>query len=142
VSNGLNHTVELVRVSANFYSSSGQLLASQDGFACLTALPAGGDSSHTVLLTNPPAGISNVTVHVDNYFGPPILFPSPVGLSTTVTDTYLDWINYQHVVGYLSLPHFSGHLDCSEMFAQKGVQDGYTIPGRVPRTGGGVSAAA
>jgi hypothetical protein len=42
----------------------------------------------------------------------------------------------------VTLTRFSGHLDCSEMFAQKGVQDGHTVPGRVPRAGGGVSEAA
>ena len=45
-------------------------------------------------------------------------------------------------IPFVSLPHFSGHLDCGERVAQKGVQDGYEIPGRVSRAGGGVSAAA
>jgi hypothetical protein len=52
---------------------------------------------------------------------------------------------YLHDIGLiiiLTLPHFSGHLDCGERVAQKGVQDGYEIPGRVPTAGGGVSAAA
>ncbi len=42
----------------------------------------------------------------------------------------------------VSLPHFSGHLDCWRRATEKGVQDGYAIPGRVPRAGGGVSTAA
>ncbi len=42
----------------------------------------------------------------------------------------------------VTLPRFSGHLDCGEILAQEGVQDGHTIPGRVPPAGGGVSAAA
>src|SRR5450759_4548565 len=41
-----------------------------------------------------------------------------------------------------TLPRFSGHLDCGEILAQRGVQDGHTISGRVPPAGGGVSAAA
>jgi len=33
----------------------------------------------------------------------------------------------------MSLPRFSGHLDCGDEVAQKGVQDGHTIPQGVPR---------
>ena len=51
-------------------------------------------------------------------------------------------LKYASIQFDLSLPHFSGHLDCGERVAQKGVQDGYEIPGRVPSAGGGVSAAA
>ena len=42
----------------------------------------------------------------------------------------------------VSLPHFPGHLDCGDEVAQKGVQDGHAIPGRVPPASGGVGAAA
>ncbi len=43
----------------------------------------------------------------------------------------------------VTLPHFSGHLDCGERFAsERGVQDGHAIPSRVSGAGGGVGTAA
>ena len=42
----------------------------------------------------------------------------------------------------MSLPRFPGHLDCGEFVAQRGVQDGYPIPTRVPSARGRVGAAA
>ena len=41
----------------------------------------------------------------------------------------------------MSLPRFPGHLDCGEFVAQRGVQDGYPIPTRVPSARGRVGAA-
>ena len=49
---------------------------------------------------------------------------------------------FEHDFEELSLPHFPGHLDCGDEVAQKGVQDGHAIPGRVPPASGGVGAAA
>ena len=42
----------------------------------------------------------------------------------------------------VSLPRFSGHLDCGDAIAQRGVQDGYEVPARVPQTCRGVGTAA
>jgi hypothetical protein len=42
----------------------------------------------------------------------------------------------------LTLTRFSGHLDCSDMLAQKGVWNGQAVPGGVPAAGGGAGAGA
>jgi len=99
VHNGLNHGIELVKVTAKFYSASNTLLATDYGYACLTAVPANSDSPYTVLLVGPPAGIDHVTVAVTHWYDPPLLFPPPVGLQPTVTNTYTDIIGYLHLVG-------------------------------------------
>ncbi len=62
------------------------------------------------------------------------------------TEWVADHLSYPSVklieVDVVALTRFSGHLDCSEMLAQKGVQDGQTISTRVPPAGGGAGAAA
>lgn len=98
VRNGLNRPVELVQVTADFYSASGRMLASETGFADIWTMPAGSDSPFSVLLLSPPAGISRVEVRVTDYFDPPFLQPV-YGLSVTVTNTYFDIIGVYHIVG-------------------------------------------
>ncbi len=99
VYNGLGYPIEGVTVLARYYSGSNDLLATETGFTCLAALPAGGDSPYSVLLADPPAGVHHVTVEVLDYSGPPLLFPPPVGLNVSVTDTYTDFLGDFHVLG-------------------------------------------
>lgn len=99
VYNGLGAAVGLVKVTANFYSASNQLLTTDFGYACLDAIPAGGDSPYTVLLFSPPPGVDHVTAEVTNYYTPPLINNPPVGLQINVTNTYTDSFNYFHVIG-------------------------------------------
>ena len=73
------------------------------------------------------------------------MYPLDYQSGPTKCDIMTVWVVDIHsgaLMAVLSLPHFSGHLDCGDVLAQKGVQDGYPIPSRVPAAGGGVSAAA
>lgn len=99
--NGLTNEVALVEVTANFYSASDVLLATDYGFACVTTIGAGGDSSYTVLLFGPPPGVDHVQVSVTDYIEPPFFFIDPpvVGLNVAITNVYTDVIDYRHVVG-------------------------------------------
>ncbi|HSP55952.1 MAG TPA: FxLYD domain-containing protein [Dehalococcoidia bacterium] len=101
VYNGLSVPVGLVEVTANFYSANNTLLATDTGFACLESIASGGDSPYDVLLFSPPVGIDHVTVGVTDYFTPPfyVIHYPPVNLNPTVTNTYIDAINYLHLVG-------------------------------------------
>jgi len=85
-------------VTADFYSSSGTLLATESGFSCLSTIPGQGDSPFDVLLISPPQGVDHVQVRVTDYFDPPFE-PPVVGLDPTVTNVYTDFIGYRHVVG-------------------------------------------
>lgn len=99
VYNGFDYPVGGVAIRASFYSESNDLLATEMGFTCLAAVPAGGDSPYSVFLADPPAGIDAVTVEVTDYSGPPLLFPPPEGLEINVTDAYTDMLGDFHVVG-------------------------------------------
>jgi hypothetical protein len=98
VFNGLSGPVGFVEVTANFYSQSGTLLATDFGFADLYTIPAGGDSPFSVLLIDPPPGIASVTVQVTDYDTTPFQ-PVATGLSATVTNVYRNSIDSVHVVG-------------------------------------------
>jgi hypothetical protein len=101
VRNGLDHEIALVEVTANLYSASEVLLATDFGFACVTTIPAGGDSSYTVLVLDPPPGVDHVGVSVTDYFEPPFftIDPPVVGLDATITNVYTDSIGFRHAVG-------------------------------------------
>ena len=66
----------------------------------------------------------------------------PLRVADSFLDAKCNYLLHLSQLKGLSLPRFPGHLNCGEILAQRGVQDGYTIPGGVPRAGGGVSAAA
>ncbi len=98
VYNGLNRPIGYVQVTANLYSASGQLLATDFGFAGLTTMPPHGDAPYAVLVSTAPHGVDHVTVSVTDYTDPP--FDKPVvGLRATITNVYTDSIGFRHVVG-------------------------------------------
>ena len=97
VANETNQSMSYVKVVADFYSASGQLLASDFGFATIDVLAPGGDSPYTILLLNPPPGITNVSVRVTDWF--PSRIQPARGLSATVTNSYTNSIGTLHIVG-------------------------------------------
>ncbi len=96
--NGSSHAVSLVKVTANYYSASNSLLATQDGYACLKTIAGGVESPYSVLLLNPPLGIDHYTYQVTGFFDP-APFPLPLGLQTSITNRYLDGSGIWHTVG-------------------------------------------
>jgi hypothetical protein len=98
VSNGLNRPIGYAKVTARFFSSSNVLLTTATGYAGLTTIPAVSDSVFIVLLTSPPPGIDHVTVQVTDYVDPPY-DPPVVGLQSSISNTYIDGIQYYHAVG-------------------------------------------
>jgi len=90
--------IQYVEVTANFYSASGQLLATDFGFSEVSVMGPGTDSPFAVLLLSPPAGITRVTVSVTDYTEPAYGTPA-YGLVVHVTNTYLDAIGAYHAVG-------------------------------------------
>ncbi len=99
VVNNTGGTADFVKITANFYSATNQLLATQFGYACLNAIAPGATSPFAVLLVSPPAGVDHINIQVTNYYSPPLLYQVPPGLSINITNTYTDIINYVHVVG-------------------------------------------
>jgi hypothetical protein len=101
VDNGLDHDVALVKVTASFYGASNQLLATEFGFACVNAIPGGGDSPFTVLKFPSLNGIDHVQVGVTDYISPPFLVVDPAvqSLTPTVTNVYTDTLDFRHAVG-------------------------------------------
>jgi hypothetical protein len=101
VVNGLNHQIYLVQVTANFYSASNQLLATEHGYACTGEVGSGADSPFSVLLFDGPQGIDHVSLTVSNYSSSTT--PPPTGLTTSVTNSYTDSpSNVYHLVGTVS----------------------------------------
>ncbi|MGH2634196.1 MAG: FxLYD domain-containing protein [Tepidiformaceae bacterium] len=100
VVNGLSADAEFVQITANYYGQSGVLLATETGYADLTVVPAGGDSPFSVLTFEPPAGIARYTLQVTDYTSPPFGSDAPTsGLAASITNTYVDSINFVHFVG-------------------------------------------
>lgn len=97
VANETNQAMSYVKVVADFYSASGQLLATDFGFATIDVLAPGGDSPYTILLLNPPPGITNVSVRVTDWF--PSRIQPARGLSVTVTNSYTSITGTLHIVG-------------------------------------------
>lgn len=98
VYNGTPNAIEFVRVTANFYSASGTLLATDYTYADLGAIPAYGDAPFKVILLDYPDGIASVTVQVTDY-DLADFYPVVTGLNLQVTNTYLtDW-GSMHIVG-------------------------------------------
>jgi hypothetical protein len=96
VHNGLSVPVEFVEVTANFYLN-GTLVGTENGYASLTAIPAGGSSPFTVLEVSPPSFDSvkySVTDYDTDNFEPVI-----EGLDAAITNTSVDSIDYTHIVG-------------------------------------------
>lgn len=98
VTNGLSVPIEFVRVTANFYSRTGQLLATSFTFSSLNTIPAGGTSPFEVLLTSKVAGVETADIQVTDYdtrlFRPPVS-----GLTAEITNTFVDSIGFGHLVG-------------------------------------------
>lgn len=90
--------MSLVKVTANYYSAGNVLLATQVGFACVKTIAGGFESPYLVLLQNPPPGIDHYTYQVTSFYDPAPL-PLPLGLQTSITNTYLDGFGIWHTVG-------------------------------------------
>lgn len=98
VTNGTNTPISFVRVNANFYGASGQLLATDFGFAEIDTMAPGTSSPFTVLLIDPPPGISTVDYAVGSYDNTPSE-PPVTGLLVAVSNIYRNAIGSVHVVG-------------------------------------------
>lgn len=97
VINGLNTPAEYVRVTARFYSSSGQLLATKDGYADIDIIPAGGSSPFEVWLFDPPPGVAHVETSVSGFLASN---RAPItGLVFSITNIYRDRWGWLYVVG-------------------------------------------
>ncbi len=97
VINGLPSAVEYVEITANFYDAAGRLVASDFGFADISVMAPGGSSPFTVLLIDPPPGISHVDVAVTDYS--PARRSPVTGLEVTITNIYRSITGTVHVVG-------------------------------------------
>lgn len=98
VINGLGVDIGFVEVTANFYGSSGQLLATDYTFTEVSVVPAGGSSPYHILLFNPPPGIASISVAVTDYDTTPYR-PAVAGLQLTVSNIYRSSIGTVHVQG-------------------------------------------
>lgn len=99
VVNNTSQSIEFVQITANFYSASNQLLATDHSYSTLGAIPAHGDSPYSILLYSPPAGVTSVTVQVTDYDTPATFYDLPSGLTLKVTNSYVDAIGVVHFVG-------------------------------------------
>jgi hypothetical protein len=98
VANLTSEAVEFVEITANFYSSSGALLATDFTFAAVGVILPGSDSPFHLLLLDPPPGITRYTLQVTDYYSPP--FSDPViGLHAMVTNVYTSSTGSLHMVG-------------------------------------------
>jgi len=98
VQNGTSGPVGFAKVTANFYGPGGQLLATDFSYSEIETIPAGGTSPFTILLIDPPGGITSVNVLVTDYDTTP--FDPPVsGLSIAVSNVYRNIIGTVHIVG-------------------------------------------
>ena len=98
VTNGLTVPIGFTEITADFYDSGGQLLATDFGFSELDTIPAGGTSPYSILLLDPPPGIATVSVQVTDYDTTPYQ-PPATGLTPTVTNIYRSITGTVHVVG-------------------------------------------
>ena len=98
VYNGTGAPIAFVEITANFYSASGQLLATDYSYADLTTIPSGSDSPFRVILFDPPEGIESVGIVVTDY-STNLYFPVVSGLTLEVTNTYTTSIDTLHIVG-------------------------------------------
>lgn len=98
VINGLGADIGFVKVTANFYGSSGQLLATNYTFTEVSVVPAGGSSPYHILLLDPPPGIATISVSVTDYDTTPYR-PAVTGLQVSVTNIYRSLTGSVHVVG-------------------------------------------
>lgn len=99
--NESDRPVGLVRVEAELYGASGEVLKTGAGYSCLMTIPAGGDSPFEVLIYAPPGGLDHVTMKVTQFFDPPFI-AAPEGLQAEVTGQYTDAIGYVHAAGSIS----------------------------------------
>jgi hypothetical protein len=96
VHNGLGVPVEFVEVTANFYLGA-TLVDTETGYADLRAIPASGTSSFSVLEVDPPAfdSVQYAVTDYDTGNYEPVIS----GLDAAITNTYVDSIDYTHIVG-------------------------------------------
>ncbi|MCC6381612.1 MAG: hypothetical protein IT304_03840 [Dehalococcoidia bacterium] len=98
VANTTGVAAQYVEITADFYSASGQLLATDFTFSAVGVIPAGGDSPFEVLLFNPPPGINSYTVRVTDFASPP--YDAPIsGLVAIATNVYTAATGTLHMVG-------------------------------------------
>ena len=101
VANLTGGDVEFVEITANFYSSSGTLLATDYTFADVGVIVAGADSPFDLLLLDPPPGIARYTLRVTDYYSPP--FSDPIfGLHASVSNIYTSSTGSLHMVGIVT----------------------------------------
>lgn len=125
VTNGLLVPIDFVEITANFYSATGQLLASDYGFSDVRTLAAGTSSPYTVLLIDPPQGIADVEVQVTDYDSTPYR-PPVSGLAVQVTNIYRSSIGTVHVVGTVKNNSATSYTYVQPIAAFVG-SDGYVI---------------
>ncbi len=98
VVNGRSAAIGLVEITADFYSASGALLATDFTFADVRSLAAGGSSPFDLLLLNPPAGVVSFEIRVSDYLSPPAT-PPATNLDATITNTFTSSTGSLHLVG-------------------------------------------
>lgn len=88
-----------VQIEATFFDTADRVVATEDGFACVTIIPAGGDSPFHILLSDPPANIARYTLRA---YDEPASEPPLSGLDISVVSTYTTWIGAYHVTGLIT----------------------------------------
>lgn len=96
--NYFSFPVGFVEVTARFYGSGGQLLATDSSFTSLRTIPAGESSPFDLMLFDTVSGIVDVDFEVTDY-DTDIYFAIPSGLSVAITNKTVDTIGYGHVYG-------------------------------------------
>ena len=100
VVNGLSAAAQYVEITADLYSSSGTLLATDYTFSRVSIVPPGGSSPFDLLVLDPPTGVSRYQVRVTDYVSPPYGGRvAAVGLLGSVTNVYASSIGTLHFVG-------------------------------------------
>lgn len=97
ITNNFSYPVEFVEVTANFYSSSGVLLATDSTYSSTRAIRAGGTSPFEALEASVP-GIARTEVVVTD-FDSKLYFAVPTGLNPVITNKTVDIIDFGHLVG-------------------------------------------
>jgi hypothetical protein len=98
VTNATGGPIDFVEITTNYYSASGQLLATDFGFADVSTMAPGTSSPFSVLLLDPPPGIVSFDYAVTDYDSDPFR-PVVVGLVVNVTNIYRSNTGTVHVVG-------------------------------------------
>ncbi len=98
VVNYFSFPVDFVEVTARFYGTGGQMLATDSSFTRPRAILSGESSPFDLLLFDKVPGIVDVELEVTDY-DTDIYSAIPSGLSVAVTNQTVDIIGYGHVYG-------------------------------------------